>query len=790
METFLYYLLRASILMALFYGFYKLIFGKNTFHNFNRVTLILIVLLVGLLPVFRFELLPEKQPETVAAESITLDYTGFPIIEISEMPAPKIEIPWVEILLAVFIAGSLFAFVHYLIGLARLNIIIRRSDKQTMADDSVLCVTDKDISPFSWMKYIVISRKDISAENRAIINHERAHIHLQHSLDMIFIDLFTCVFWFNPFSWLLRREIQSVHEYQADEQVLNNGIDAKQYQLLLIRKSVGEYKFALANNFRQRDLHKRITMMMKNRSKNQRKWNYMALFPVLFLAMVALSIPKLNASVPEKESSESIIIEEDLLFAENENAALRRYFASNIKYPVIAQGNNSQALIAVEYKVGNDMKVTDINADVWSVPEGKDVKLEVLKALLDEAIRVTRGIPASLLTEKAGKTEKQSILFSLQADGLQTYSPETDKNTVVVVAYGNVKETNRPAERSDNQSKISVSGLVKGKDGFIAGVAIIVKGSSAGTVTDMNGKFMINASKGDVLRFVMVGYQPFEYTVEKSQSNLIIALTPDEEVRIGSKVSVSVINGEVKEEKQQVVVVAGKKLAGKPIFILDGREIASPENIDPENIESITVLKDGSATALYGDRAKDGAIIIITKKDTGDTGLKEKVQGVASDTGQATLTLRGVAGDKKPLIIVDGENKGKDYDMSSLSSENIESISVLKGTNATQVYGNEALDGAVEIMTKDNLKLKVSVEDQPGSSIFVSAYKTGKVVVGGNFDNTEIFINGKKSTVEELKRLHSRDVNTLSASPANLEFESDLHKKYSVSKSKSVVEVR
>ena len=134
---------------------------------------------------------------------------------------------------------------------------------------------------------------------------------------MILLDLFTSFFWFNPFSWLLRREIQSLHEYQADQQVLINGIDAKQYQLLLIRKCVGEQKFALANNFRQRDLHKRIQMMMKHKSDKQTKWSYAAAFPFLFLVMVALSVPKLNASIPEKAKDESIFVSENVRVQED-----------------------------------------------------------------------------------------------------------------------------------------------------------------------------------------------------------------------------------------------------------------------------------------------------------------------------------------------------------------------------------------------------------------------------------------------------------------------------------------
>jgi len=100
---------------------------------------------------------------------------------------------------------------------------------------------------------------------------------------------------------LLRREIQAIHEYQADQRVLDKGTNPKQYQLLLIRESVGVQKFALAHNFHRRDLHKRITMMMKNKTKNRMKWSYAAVLPTLFLAAVVLSIPKLNASIRERE---------------------------------------------------------------------------------------------------------------------------------------------------------------------------------------------------------------------------------------------------------------------------------------------------------------------------------------------------------------------------------------------------------------------------------------------------------------------------------------------------------
>ena len=579
MEQFLYYLLRASVLMALFYGFYKLFFGKNTFHRFNRFSLILIAMLVAALPLFRFNLLPEKEAPPVT-ETFTMDFSEIPVTEFVA-PQPSIEIPWIGLLSAIFAIGFLFALVRYLIGLGQLVSIIRRSDKQTLADDTVLCVTDTDISPFSWMRYIVLSRKDVSADNRAIINHERAHIHLYHSLDMIFFDLFTCAFWFNPFSWLLRREVQSVHEYQADEQVLNNGIDAKQYQLLLIRKSVGEHKFALANNFRQRDLHKRITMMMKNKTNNRKKWAYAIGLPVLAMAMIVLSVPKLNAKVVEKEV---------------ENISKNETITTPVKDSLI---------------------------------------------IANQTVDVTQN-PLEL-------------------------------GSVEIRAKENLKD-----------EKLTVSGRVQGKDGFMAGVAVVIKGSNVGTITDPQGNFVIKAEKGDVLRFAAMGYKASEYTVEKDQTKLSNVLQPDDVVETGM---VSDLKGEVAgvhtNENQSRIEIRGASgaIGQKPLIIVDGVEVETMDNVKPDDIESISVLKDASAKSIYGDKGKDGVVLITTK--------------------QGDARLRGVTPDKKPLYVIDGKKMPKDFEIISIQPDEIESIDVLKDNAATAIYGEDGKNGVIIITKKD-----------------------------------------------------------------------------------------
>lgn len=304
MEPVLLYMLRSSIILSLFYGFYKLFFCKNTFHTVNRCLLIIILFISVILPFFHFDFLPNNVQE---GSSYIMDLSLLESFDQLEVNQHSTVIPWILIISTILLSGALFFLCRYIIGLIQIIKIIQGSEKHLITYNINLCISDSEVAPFSWLNYIVISRRDYNTDiDGAIIRHEKVHILKNHSADLILVDLFTCLFWFNPFSWLLKREIQSVHEFQADEEVINNGVDIKLYQLLLIRKSVGEHTFALANNFRKRDLHKRITMMIKTKTNNRKKWVYTAVLPVLLLSMIVLSIPKLNAQTVEEEPAKPI----------------------------------------------------------------------------------------------------------------------------------------------------------------------------------------------------------------------------------------------------------------------------------------------------------------------------------------------------------------------------------------------------------------------------------------------------------------------------------------------------
>ncbi|RNC64719.1 M56 family metallopeptidase [Proteiniphilum sp. X52] len=448
MELFLFWLLRASVLMALFYGLYKFFLAHTTFHNVNRFSLICMLLVISVLPLFRFNFILGKKREPLTG-AFSTDLSSIPVTEFV-VTQPRVEIPWTHILIMLFAIGFLFTFIRYLIGLSQIAVIIRNSEKKMLPDQTVLWVTDKNISPFSWMKYMILSRGELSADNQAVIRHERAHIHFRHSVDMIFFDLFTCIFWFNPFSWLLRREIQSVHEYQADEKVLSEGIDSKQYQLLLIRKSVGEYKFALANNFRQRDLHKRIDMMKKDKTNRRLKWNYAMVLPVLFLAMTALSAPKLNAKAETTENfpgdvgkvtlragggKHPLYIVDEKIVSE---AEMQKINAAEIESVSVLKNNSAIGMYGNKGKEGVILITTKkSNRDALSTGTGtmdslrgdvKDLIRRTQENSAQNLVRILENPP--LIIVDGEKMPKDFELKSILPDEIQSMSVLKDKSAI------------------------------------------------------------------------------------------------------------------------------------------------------------------------------------------------------------------------------------------------------------------------------------------------------------------------------------------------------------------------
>ena len=307
MGIFFVYILKSSVCLAVFYLFYRLLLSRETFHRFNRVALLSILLLSCLLPLV--EVTVEKQTE-VHQTMMTLEQwlmlaDMMNTTNVAELQIEEVTVTWIQVALLVYLAGILLFAFRNGYSLLKLGNLLRSGRKEDLSkytdggEKVTLIVHDHDIAPFSWMKYIVISQKDLDENGREILIHELAHIQNRHSWDLLVADI--CIFfqWFNPASWLLKQELQNIHEYEADETVIEKGVDAKQYQLLLIKKAVGTRLYSMANSFNHSSLKKRITMMLKEKSSPWARLKYLYVLPLAAIAITAFARPEVSTELDE-----------------------------------------------------------------------------------------------------------------------------------------------------------------------------------------------------------------------------------------------------------------------------------------------------------------------------------------------------------------------------------------------------------------------------------------------------------------------------------------------------------
>ena len=292
MAEFLIYDLKVAVLIAAFYFCYRLLMERETMHRLNRIVLLSSILLSFILPLCVITLhktVEVESPQVEASAGMPIQVENQPeqvITELGTTPTEESVTPFVEaIVFAIFIIGLFCRLLYIANSYRHLRRMIKDSEQHSLEDDVTLAVVDLPVAPFSWMRTIVLSRIDYEERNPSIIAHERGHILLHHSWDIVFVEVLTALQWFNPVVWLLRRDLRTVHEYEADASVLSSGSDVSQYIQLLMLKATGTKACILANGINNSTIKKRIIMMLKHKSNKYTWLKVLYVVPVVAVSL-------------------------------------------------------------------------------------------------------------------------------------------------------------------------------------------------------------------------------------------------------------------------------------------------------------------------------------------------------------------------------------------------------------------------------------------------------------------------------------------------------------------------
>ena len=679
MGIFFVYILKSSVCLAVFYLFYRLLLSRETFHRFNRVALLSILLLSCLLPLV--EVTVEKQTE-VHQTMMTLEQwlmlaDMMNTTNVAELQIEEVTVTWIQVALLVYLAGILLFAFRNGYSLLKLGNLLRSGRKEDLSkytdggEKVTLIVHDRDIAPFSWMKYIVISQKDLDENGREILIHELAHIQNRHSWDLLVADI--CIFfqWFNPASWLLKQELQNIHEYEADETVIEKGVDAKQYQLLLIKKAVGTRLYSMANSFNHSKLKKRITMMLKEKSNPWARLKYLYILPVAAIAVTAFARPEIS------ETAEEISRMSDALGMEQASLLFSRLHDISA-----AKVNDLTAIVETKAAktIGETVQVSTVLKDTAKPVEVKYIPVEVSDKL--------KGSPVFEVVEQMPEFPGGGMPAALEYIQKNMQYPESAKKNgtqgrvtvqFVIDKGGNVTEPKviRPVDKElDAEAVRLVKSMPKWKPGMQKGQAVAVK-----------------------------------YTIP-----VLFRLEG------GKKVNSPIVANSMSTDFSVQGVNA-------PLYIVDGEEVTSSimSALDVNKIESMTVLKDKSATELYGDKGKNGVILITLKgSDKKPVTLSNK-SSVVSVPGVNAVYLNNRRADWADVdVFVDGEKielNGKALDEVVFPSE-IESINVTK-------TAEDASKGTIYITTKKNKEKYTMVTSEGKENVYFTVKGGEKASVKG-----------------------------------------------------------
>lgn len=415
------YTIIVSIAMLAMAAVYRVLMSNEKQAAFNRLALIVIYILAFVSPIladlFRGtpssgDLTREMLPVNIISSAETTTHTG------SVLPG---------LIICTYFAGAAFMLLRSAYIWFRLWRIVNSGRRERIGQYTLVVTETGGYSSFGWLHYIVISEEDYIKDRSIIVSHEMMHLRLGHPIDMILAQISIVLLWYTPAPYILRNELRSVHEYQADMAVINSGVDMRSYQLTLIKKAVGKNFPALANNLNHSKLKKRITMMMKNQSDKTRRMRALTIAPALALAIVAVNTPTVAHALKEVSNTDTI--------------------AKSTQIIIVGKSNEAKSLSVTGF---SDNENSNIDSTTVITIDGRRVSRQELSAIDPSTIKSMNVLKNS--------TTKQIVVTLKNSEEAAKHEPIENSEEIKVVAVGTIAKdsTTKDVNESIDNSAVIV----------------------------------------------------------------------------------------------------------------------------------------------------------------------------------------------------------------------------------------------------------------------------------------------------------------------------------------------
>ncbi len=651
MPHFFIYLLKVNIALIVFYLLYYFLLRRLTFYTLNRWFLLGSILVASSFPFIHFDQLFSHINNNQGSIVISNYIPNWNKINIVLTAIESNLTVW-NLLYIIYWLGVIVMLIIFFLQIFSLLNIHRSATKNKQS----IFTTYKDIQPLSFFKNIYINpTKHSSEELQTILKHEKVHTSQWHTLDLLLAEMNKIVYWFNPGVWLLKNAIRENLEFIADKKILESGIDAKQYQYELLHVITGTHKAtAIATQFSLLHLKNRITMMNKQRSGKWNKIKYLLLVPIL--GIVAVVVAQKNSKRVMEEAK--LPARQIMLMKDNdlEDFISRHKKIKTAQWGFINAVTTTDARFKEIITTGPFLNITFRNEkfDMYQYNLQKDKIRFKANYGEDMPIPSTGEISDIGNPNVANNTNNDYEIVVKTISGVR-YAIAYDKNWKEIsrinlvesntkaikaweVIYGNIPVApGLPAASTVNngpETLPSVTALAPSKDE----VVMVTAERITSNVSNMNIEMNENDATVKISNYLNFkaagknGVNPL-YVVD----GIIIPIYELNLIDPQQIQNIDILKGNAATDlygdqgKNGVVLVKTKRakilLEGNPNISFTGKKkeqplyvinntIATPlafEQTNPNQIQSINVLKDKNATTLYGDLGKNGVIIIKTK---------------------------------------------------------------------------------------------------------------------------------------------------------------------------------
>ena len=623
MSAFFVYILQSAVCLAILFLFYSILLSRETFYRYNRVALLCLIPLSFVLPLCHLPLFTESESVPPATVVMLDNLSAFSYVtdevEVTTAPVPVALV----VAIALYWAGVVFFVARYIVTIVHLLRLMSSGRRVTDDESRQIIVLPRSIAPFSWFGRIVLSEEDYAAHSREILLHESAHIRKRHSFDLLAADLCTWLQWFNPAAWLLKRELQTVHEYEADAEVIDQGIDARQYQLLLIKRSVGSKFYCVTNHFNHNKLNKRITMMLKKKSNRKATWKYLYVIPVALCTVTVFARPEVSERLDEIASTDllAMLDKVDSQSATDQSqmvitAASNSNQTNTLNVNIDESGDSSQGN-KLKINITENGKPASMDSALCIV-DGKKVSREEIDKLSPDQIKSVTVLKGKMAVEKYGDEAKGGALLisTKESDDTQpmkiTLSNDGKQGSQKSIII-NGKEIS-----AEDMEKLNLSGQVGNisiRNGNDSGENTIIIHSQKSSLN--NWQQQVKALSDSIRAEVAVTKEGKELSPEAmARIEALSARISANADSITRAIDEKGINALSTLNHHTDSVSAYVKQIPNIIYVVDGKKVSEKKfnKLNPNDIASITVLKGGEANKKYGAKENDNVLIITTRK--------------------------------------------------------------------------------------------------------------------------------------------------------------------------------